>query len=92
MIRVRASSRLKPVKESAIRRFIDLASKSRGVVHFEHGEPSFSTPAHIVEAAVKAMRNGLTHYGPTSGLPELRKVIADKLKHENRIPAEGPAI
>jgi len=84
------SSRLEPVKESAIRKFIELASKSKDIVHFEHGEPSFSTPEHIVEAAIKAMKDGLTHYGPTPGLPELRRAISEKLTRENRIPVEGP--
>lgn len=87
---MKTSSRLEPVKESAIRRFIELASKSKGAIHFEHGEPSFSTPEHIVEAAIKAMRDGLTHYGPTVGLLELRKAISDKLARENRIPLDGP--
>jgi aspartate/methionine/tyrosine aminotransferase len=84
------SGRLEPVKESAIRRFIELASKSKDASHFEHGEPSFSTPDHIVEAAIKAMRDGHTHYGPTPGLPELRKAISEKLTRENRIPIDGP--
>ncbi len=87
---MKTSTRLEPVRESAIRRFIDLASKSKGAIHFEHGEPSFSTPEHIVEAAIKAMRDGQTHYGPTAGLPELRKAISEKLARENRMPVAGP--
>lgn len=84
------SSRLESVKESAIRRFIELASKSEDVIHFEHGEPDFPTPEHIVNAATKAMKDGFTHYGPTPGLPELRKAVAEKLARENRIPVDGP--
>jgi aminotransferase len=87
---MRISNRLEPVKESAIRRFIELASKTKDVVHFEHGEPSFSTPGHIVEAATKAMQDGLTHYGPTPGLPELRRAISEKLAKENGLPVSGP--
>ena len=85
-----ASPRLEPVKESAIRRFIDLASKSKDVSHLEHGEPSFPTPPHIQEAAIKAMRDGFTHYGPTPGLPELRETISKKLVKENKVPVDGP--
>jgi aminotransferase len=83
------SSRVKYVKESAIRRFIELASQSKDVIHFEHGEPDFPTPQHIVEAASKAMKDGFTHYGPTPGLPELRKAISEKLARENRLPVDG---
>ena len=89
-MRTLVSSRIESIKESAIRRFIELASKSKDVIHFEHGEPSFSTPEHIVEAATKAMKDGLTHYGPTAGLPELRRAISEKLTEENRIPIDGP--
>jgi aspartate/methionine/tyrosine aminotransferase len=89
-MRISVTSRIESIKESAIRRFIELASKSKDVIHFEHGEPSFSTPEHIVEAATKAMKDGFTHYGPTPGLPELRKAISEKLSKENRIPVAGP--
>jgi aspartate/methionine/tyrosine aminotransferase len=89
-MRISVASRIESIKESAIRRFIELASKSKDVIHFEHGEPSFSTPEHIVEAATKAMKDGFTHYGPTPGLPELRKAISEKLSKENRIPVAGP--
>jgi len=83
-------SKLAPIKDSAIRRFIDLASKSKDAIHFEHGEPSFTTPDHIVQASINAMKEGFTHYGPTPGLPELRKSISEKLARENRIPVDGP--
>jgi aspartate/methionine/tyrosine aminotransferase len=42
----------------------------------EIGEPDFPTPAHIVEAAKRALDEGYTHYGPTQGLPELRESVA----------------
>ncbi|MCP4405475.1 MAG: pyridoxal phosphate-dependent aminotransferase [bacterium] len=47
------------------------------VVHMEVGEPDFETPACIVEAAVKAMRNSQTHYTHSLGLLELREAIAE---------------
>jgi aspartate/methionine/tyrosine aminotransferase len=53
-----------------------LEAQGRSVVHLEIGEPDFPTPAHIVEAAKKALDDGYTHYGPTQGLPELRETIA----------------
>ena len=84
------SERLQTVKESAIRRFIELAAKSKDTVHFEHGEPDFPTPQHIVDAAQAAMMRGDTHYGPTPGLLELREAISQKLAKENRLPISGP--
>jgi len=54
-----------------------LEAKGKEVVHLEIGEPDFDTPKNIREAAKKAIDNGFTHYGPSAGLPELRKTIAE---------------
>lgn len=53
-----------------------LEAQGRDIVHLEIGEPDFDTPAHIVEAACKALREGQTHYTPSAGIPRLREVIA----------------
>ena len=53
-----------------------LEAQGKNVIHLEIGEPDFPTPAHIVEAAKKALDEGWTHYGPTQGMPELREAIA----------------
>ncbi len=53
-----------------------LERTGRSIIHLEIGEPDFSTPPHIVEAAVDALRGGWTHYSPSAGLPELREAIA----------------
>jgi aspartate aminotransferase len=52
--------------------------KAAGVrVHdFSLGEPDFPTPEHICQAAIKAMRDGHTHYTPASGIVELRTAIS----------------
>lgn len=47
------------------------------VFDFSLGEPDFTTPEHICEAAVKAMKDGHTHYTPASGLPALKQAICD---------------
>jgi aspartate/methionine/tyrosine aminotransferase len=54
----------------------ELEAQGRSIVHLEIGEPDFDTPRHIVDAAVDALRSGKTHYGPSTGLPELREAIA----------------
>lgn len=61
------------------------AMKAAGedVVSFGVGEPDFPTPAHIVEAAKRALDDGQTKYTPSSGLPALKKAICKKLQEEN---------
>lgn len=54
-----------------------LEAQGRDILHLEIGEPDFATPRPVVEAAVAALRSGLTHYTPALGLPELRQAIAD---------------
>ena len=53
-----------------------LEAQGRDVVHLEIGEPDFDTPDHIVEAGVRALRDGETHYTPAAGIPALREAIA----------------
>jgi aspartate/methionine/tyrosine aminotransferase len=57
-----------------------LEATGRRVLHLELGEPDFPTPPHIVEAAMRGLRQGCTRYGPAPGLPELREAIADSLR------------
>ncbi|MFS8909406.1 aminotransferase class I/II-fold pyridoxal phosphate-dependent enzyme, partial [Synechococcus sp. OH2] len=47
------------------------------------GEPDFDTPEHIRAAAIRALEEGKTRYGPTAGIPALRQAVADKLWREN---------
>jgi aspartate aminotransferase len=53
-----------------------LERQGKEIIHLEIGEPDFDTPAHIKEAAKRALDAGATHYGPAAGLPELREAIA----------------
>ncbi|MGH3075751.1 MAG: pyridoxal phosphate-dependent aminotransferase [Gaiellales bacterium] len=54
-----------------------LEAQGRNVIHLEIGEPDFDTPPHVVEAGVRALREGHTHYCPAPGLPELREAAAE---------------
>ncbi|MGI8784432.1 MAG: pyridoxal phosphate-dependent aminotransferase [Acidobacteriota bacterium] len=56
-----------------------LEAQGRRIIHLEIGEPDFSTPAHVVEAAVEALRGGWHHYTAASGLLELREAIAAEI-------------
>jgi aspartate aminotransferase len=62
-----------------------LEAQGREVIHLEIGEPDFDTPPHIVEAAVKALRDGYTHYTPSAGLPEARRTIADHVSRSRGV-------
>ncbi len=54
-----------------------LEAQGRKIIHMEIGEPDFDTPAHIGEAAYKAIQDGYTHYGPSAGLREHNQAVAD---------------
>ena len=54
----------------------ELEAQGKSVIHLEIGEPDFDTPPNIVEAGIRALQEGWTHYGPSHGLPELREAIA----------------
>src|SRR5574339_605301 len=53
-----------------------LEAAGRHVVHMEIGEPDFTAPEPVVEAAVRAMRAGQTAYTPSLGIAPLREAIA----------------
>jgi aspartate aminotransferase len=65
-----------------------LEATGRRVIHLEIGEPDFATPAHIVEAGVRALRDGHTHYCPAPGLPQLREACAAHLSAHRGIEIE----
>ncbi len=53
-----------------------LEAQGRDIVHLEIGEPDYATPQNIIDAAVKAMNTGATHYTPASGIMEVREATA----------------
>ncbi len=67
---------------SGIREIYDLAGKMEDVIHFEIGEPDFDTPKPIIEAALQAASEGMTHYTSSGGIQALRTKIARKLSEE----------
>jgi len=82
------SNRVSLIKPSAIRRMLELSAGMSDVVHLEQGEPDFTTPKHILDAAVEATRKGFTHYTDMDGTLELRQAIAEKLERDNGICAD----
>ncbi|HNU93056.1 MAG TPA: pyridoxal phosphate-dependent aminotransferase [Spirochaetota bacterium] len=81
------SGRILKVKPSATLAITALANslKAKGVdvIGFGSGEPDFDTPAHIKNAAIRAIDAGKTKYTPAGGIPELKKAIVEKFRRDN---------
>lgn len=67
----------------------ELRKQGREIISLGLGEPEIDTPVHIREAAKAAIDEGWTRYSAPGGLPELRDLVAQKLKTENGIEAEA---
>jgi aspartate aminotransferase len=93
----RISKRIAAIAESATLK-VDAKAKSlqaqgRPVISYAAGEPDFATPAHIVEAAVIAVRDPKNHrYTPAVGLPELREAIAQKTLADSGTPVTAAQV
>ncbi|WP_223233340.1 pyridoxal phosphate-dependent aminotransferase [Chitinophaga sp. CF418] len=61
----------------------ELKAQGIDIVDLSIGEPDFDTPAHIREAAKKAIDEGFTHYTPVAGYLELRQAVVHKLQRDN---------
>ncbi len=78
------------INSLAISQTLEMAKRARelkaqgiDVISLNLGEPDFQTPSHVKAAAKKAIDEGKSFYTPVSGIPELRKAIAEKLVREN---------
>lgn len=70
---------------SGIREIMDAAWKiEEPVIGLHVGEPSFSPPPHVIEAAIRAYSQGDTHYVPNAGVGALREALAEKILSHNR--------
>lgn len=61
----------------------ELKAQGIDIVDLSIGEPDFDTPAHIREAAKKAIDEGFTHYTPVAGYADVRQAVVHKLKRDN---------
>lgn len=62
-----------------------MKDEGKKIISFGAGEPDFSTPQNIQKAAIKAIKDGFTHYTTSSGIIELKKAIIKKLKLDNNL-------
>src|ERR1044072_8018587 len=83
-----ASRRIHSLSRSEIRVIMDIALTLPHVIRLEIGDPDFPTPEHIIAAAGQAARQGHTHYNPSSGLPTLRSLLAEKVSQRNGFSCE----
>ena len=60
-----------------------LASEGRDIINLGIGQPDFKTPGHIVEAGIKALRDGHHGYTPANGIAPLREAVAADLKRRH---------
>ncbi|ACS85258.1 pyridoxal phosphate-dependent aminotransferase [Musicola paradisiaca] len=85
------ADRVKRIGLSETYAILDKVKKMKAEGHVVYdlggGEPDFSTPEHIINFTVSAMKNGMTHYTASKGSPGLLKAIANRLFEENHISA-----
>ena len=95
MLTARRAAEIEPFEVmDVLSRAHALEAQGRRVVHMEIGEPDFTAPAPVVEAGVRALREGLTAYTATLGLPALRQAIAGhyRAKFKVEIPESRIAV
>ena len=80
------SQRIAALEESQTLQVAALCQQLRAegvdVIGLSLGEPDFPAPAHVKQAAIDAINNDISHYGPTPGFPALRQAIADTLNKD----------
>ena len=74
------SQRVATLKPSGIRKFFDIAATMKDVISLGIGEPDFVTPQPILEAGIRSLMQGNTHYTSNAGIMELRQALAQHLE------------
>jgi aminotransferase len=74
------SDRVGTLKPSGIRKFFDVAATMKDVLSLGIGEPDFDTPKPVVDAGIRSLERGETHYTSNAGLFELRKALSEHIE------------
>lgn len=69
-----------------------LEAQGRDMVHLEIGEPDFDTPRNIIDAAIKALNDGYTHYNPSAGMMETREAFARYISDDRGVDVKPTQI
>jgi aminotransferase len=81
-LNIKKAERLRNIRPSGIRRLFTLTQHMPDLISLGIGEPDFTPPEHVLEAAKQAITEGKTHYTPSNGIPELREALAKKFTRE----------
>ncbi|MDD5156058.1 MAG: pyridoxal phosphate-dependent aminotransferase [Candidatus Omnitrophica bacterium] len=86
-INTRLAERLKKINPSSTLALTSkakrLKSEGKDIISLAAGEPDFDTPDFIKDAGILAIKSGFTKYTPTTGTPDLKRVISEKFKKDN---------
>src|SRR5512146_1796409 len=74
------SQRVADLKPSGIRKFFDIVATMHDVISLGIGEPDFTTPRPILDAGIRSLQNGETHYTSHAGILELRQALSDHIE------------
>lgn len=74
------SRRVATLKPSGIRKFFDIAATMKDVISLGIGEPDFTTPAPILEAGIRSLQSGETHYTSNHGRLDLRQALSEQIE------------
>ena len=69
-----------------------LSAQGRDIINLGIGQPDFRTPEHIVEAAIKALRDGHHGYTPATGIPSLREAVAADLHKRFKVEVSPDSV
>ena len=70
---------------SVLARANKLASEGKNIINLGIGQPDFQTPEHIVEAGIKALRDGHHGYTQSTGIPQLREAVSDDIEKRHKV-------
>jgi aspartate/methionine/tyrosine aminotransferase len=80
------SSRMKKIRPFYVMELLarakELEASGRSIIHMEVGEPDFDTPEPVIAAGKRALDEGHTHYTPATGIPELKRALAEHYLRE----------
>lgn len=74
------NQKIQKIHPSIIRQFFDIAATMKDIISLGIGEPDFTTPEPIIQAGIKSLQQGETHYTANLGIRKLREVIAEHLQ------------
>jgi len=69
-----------------------LAAKGKNIINLGIGQPDFKTPPHIVEAAIKALKDGHHGYTPARGIPQLRAAVAADIEAHRGVSVDPDTV